>query len=62
MTKYREEWDKLYAHMKKTIEKDLQQPKRVLHNYVDLFVESARASPYLMGHFYAIIIPLLLIF
>lgn len=62
MTKYREEWAKLSSHMKEVIKKDWKQPERVFHNYVDLFVESARVSPYLMGHVYAILIPLLVIF
>lgn len=31
------------------------------HSYVDLFVESRRAAPYLMGHIDAVAYPLLLI-
>ena len=58
--KYREEWDKLYSHMKTTIKEDMKHPKRVFHNYIDLYVESARASPYIMGHIYAVLIPLLI--
>ena len=28
-----------------------------LHAYVDIYVETMRASPYLMGHIYAVVIP-----
>ena len=28
------------------------------HAYVDMFVESSRAAPYLMGHFWAMYLPL----
>ena len=59
--KYRDEWNKLYAHMKTVIKEDSKKPKRFVHNYVDLFVESARASPYLVGHVYAILFLILIL-
>ena len=31
------------------------------HAYVDMFVESSRAAPYLMGHIYAILAPIVVI-
>lgn len=47
--------------MAEVIREDMKKPRRFLHNYVDLYVESARASPYFMGHVYAIAIPVLII-
>ena len=32
------------------------------HSYTDLFVESCRASAYFMGHAYAVLLPMLIIF
>ena len=62
LEKFREEGAKVASHMKVIIKADMKRPKRVWHNYVDLYVESARASAYFMGHIYAILIPLLIIF
>ena len=31
------------------------------HAYVDMFVESSRAAPYLMGHIYAVLLPVLVV-
>lgn len=28
------------------------------HAYVDMFVESSRAAPYLMGHIWAVVLPI----
>lgn len=49
----------LVWHMKVVMKEDMKKPHRVFHNYIDLFVESARASPYIMGHIYAVAIPVL---
>jgi hypothetical protein len=32
-----------------------------VHHYVDMFVESSRAAPYLMGHVWAVYVPLSII-
>ena len=56
-----DEANKVRVHMSAVIREDMKKPKRFLHNYVDLYVESARASPYFMGHVYAILIPALIV-
>ena len=60
--KLRDERYKVAAALKRTFREDMKtQPHRVVHNYVDLWVEAQRASPYYMGHLDAFLYPVLII-
>jgi hypothetical protein len=58
--KAKQEWEKLKNEMKPHWGRFFKRPFDT-HSYVNLFVESRRISPYLIGHIDAILYPLLII-
>jgi hypothetical protein len=58
--KFKKEWAKLSTEMKPHWSRFFKHPFDG-HSYVNLFVESRRISPYLIGHIDAVLYPVLLI-
>jgi hypothetical protein len=60
LDKFKKEWAKLSLEMKPHWKRFFKNPLN-LHSYVNLFVESRRISPYLIGHIDSILYPTALI-
>jgi hypothetical protein len=60
LDKFKKEWAKLSLEMKPHWKRFFQNPFNV-HSYVNLFVESRRISPYLLGHIDSVLYPIVLI-
>ena len=61
LRKFRIDWSVLRVEMRSHFERWLKKPWDV-HAYVNLYVESRRAAPYLIGHIDSVIYPLLILF
>lgn len=60
LDKFKKEWAKLSLEMKPHWKRFFKNPLN-LHSYVNLFVESRRISPYLIGHIDSVLYPATLI-
>lgn len=60
LDKFRKEWSILRLEMKPHWKRFFQNPFNV-HSYVNLFVESRRISPYLIGHIDSILYPTIVV-
>ena len=56
LDKFKKEWAKLVVEMEPHWKRFLQNPLNP-HSYVNLFVEAARISPYLIGHLDSLLYP-----
>lgn len=61
LDKFKKEWAKLSVEMKPHWKRYFQNPFN-LHSYVNLFVETRRSSPYLIGHIDCVLYPALIIY